>query len=102
MPGLSEAHRDRALVHAGPGRRGQLSRRVPAAASPRGPDARAADRETRARRARGEGPRDRARALMRRLLAAEFIGTFFLVLIGPGAAAVNVRTGGSVGVAGIA
>ncbi len=39
---------------------------------------------------------------MRRLLAAEFIGTFFLVLIGPGAAAVNVRTGGSVGVAGIA
>ena len=39
---------------------------------------------------------------MRRILAAEFIGTFFLVLIGPGAAAVNVRTGGAVGVTGIA
>jgi len=39
---------------------------------------------------------------MGRILAAEFIGTFFLVLIGPGAAAVNLRTGGAVGVVGIA
>jgi MIP family channel proteins len=34
--------------------------------------------------------------------AAEGIGTFFLVLIGPGAAMVNTATGGGLGVAGIA
>lgn len=35
-------------------------------------------------------------------VSAEGIGTFFLVLIGPGAAMVNAVTGGSLGVAGIA
>lgn len=37
-----------------------------------------------------------------RRLAAEAIGTFFLVLIGPGAAMVNAWSSGSLGVAGIA
>jgi aquaporin Z len=37
-----------------------------------------------------------------RRVAAEGIGTFFLVLIGPGAAMVNAATGGALGVAGIA
>ena len=37
-----------------------------------------------------------------RRLTAEFVGTFFLVLIGPGAGMVNAWAGGSVGVAGIA
>lgn len=35
-------------------------------------------------------------------LAAEAIGTFFLVLIGPGAAMVDARTGGAVGHVGVA
>jgi MIP family channel proteins len=37
-----------------------------------------------------------------RRLTAEVVGTFFLVLIGPGAAMVNAWAGGSIGVAGIA
>jgi MIP family channel proteins len=37
-----------------------------------------------------------------RRATAEAVGTFFLVLIGPGAAMVNAVTGGSLGVAGIA
>lgn len=37
-----------------------------------------------------------------RRYAAEAIGTFFLVLIGPGAVAVNARFDGAIGVAGIA
>jgi MIP family channel proteins len=45
--------------------------------------------------------RRRHRQLVRRA-AAEAIGTFFLVLIGPGAAMVNAATGGSLGVSGIA
>jgi MIP family channel proteins len=39
---------------------------------------------------------------MTRRLAAEAIGTFFLVLIGPGAAMVNAVTGGALGTTGIA
>jgi aquaporin NIP len=39
---------------------------------------------------------------MTRRLAAELVGTFFLVLIGPGAAMVNARTGGGLGVTGVA
>jgi len=37
-----------------------------------------------------------------RRAAAEALGTFFLVLIGPGTAAVNAYTGGQLGVVGIA
>ena len=38
----------------------------------------------------------------RRRYVAEAIGTFFLVLIGPGAAVVNMATGGTIGHAGVA
>lgn len=37
-----------------------------------------------------------------RRLIAEAVGTFFLVLIGPGAVMVDARTGGAIGVAGVA
>jgi MIP family channel proteins len=39
---------------------------------------------------------------MRRRLVAESLGTFFLVLIGPGAAMVNAFTAGALGVTGVA
>jgi MIP family channel proteins len=39
---------------------------------------------------------------VRRRLTAEAVGTFFLVLIGPGAVMVDARTGGALGVLGIA
>ena len=42
-----------------------------------------------------------AAALHVRRAAAEAVGTFFLVLIGPGAATVNAYTGGLLGVVGI-
>jgi MIP family channel proteins len=43
-----------------------------------------------------------ARSVSARRVAAEGIGTFFLVLIGPGAAMVDVWSGGSLGTTGIA
>jgi MIP family channel proteins len=42
------------------------------------------------------------RATSGRRMLAEAIGTFFLVLIGPGAAMVDVRTGGAIGHVGVA
>ena len=45
---------------------------------------------------------DSARSVSVRRVAAEAIGTFFLVLIGPGAAMVDAWSGGSLGTTGIA
>jgi aquaporin Z len=43
-----------------------------------------------------------ARSVSVRRVAAEAIGTFFLVLIGPGAAMVDAWSGGSLGTTGVA